>query len=301
MKLKSFILITGSSGFLGSKIYESILINQYNIIILKSKNSKVEFLTDIANNIQYEFSESGIDLVFLNYKIDFIIHTATCYGRNNEDTSFIVKSNLTLPLYLIEKAISNNVKNFFYSGTLLKSSLNPYSISKYQFEMWGKYYSENNKINFVNFKLENFFGPGEGPSKFVSWLLNSLINRVDSLNFTDCLQKRDFIYIDDAINAIQLIINSKPTGYVEYEIGYGNSISVKEFIYLVIDVMSDIIPTQITTNLNFGSLPKRVGEPEKIEANIQNLIALGWKPKYNLEEGIKETINHIIKQNNLDV
>ena len=290
------VLLTGSSGFLGKKILDKLLSLNHIIIILKSinsRNSKVN--DDLFQIIEYDFDEVGIDNLFTNYKIDFIIHTATCYGRNNEEDSFVLKSNLILPQYLLQKAVQYNVDSFFYTSTLQNELLNPYTISKNQLKQWGQYYSINNKINFINIKIEHLYGPGDDKNKFVYWLLHGLISNTPSMNFTKGIQKRDFIYITDAVDAIELIIKAKNIGYCEFEIGTGKAITLKKFIKLSQKLVSKIMNTKIETVLNFGAMPVRIGEPSKIEANVKNLRNLNWKINYSIESGLEKTINDILK------
>ena len=290
------VLLTGSSGFLGKKILDKLLSLNHIVIVLKSinsHNSKVS--NDLFQIIEYDFNEFGIDNIFANYKIDFIIHTATCYGRNDEEDSFVLKCNLSLPQYLLQKAIKHNVDSFFYTSTLQNELLNPYTISKNQLKQWGQYYSINNKINFINIKIEHLYGPGDDKNKFVYWLLHGLISNTPSMNFTNGIQKRDFIYITDAVDAIELILKEKNIGYCEFEIGTGKAITLKKFIKLSQKLVSKIMNTKIKTVLNFGAVPVRIGEASKIQANVESLINLNWKINYSIEFGLEETIIDILK------
>jgi nucleoside-diphosphate-sugar epimerase len=290
------VLLTGSSGFLGKKILDKLLSLNHIVIVLKSINSYNSRVNDdLLKIIEYDFNEAGIDNLFANYKIDIIIHTATCYGRNNEEDSFVLKSNLNLPQYLIQKAIKYNVDSFFYTSTLQNELLNPYTISKNQLKQWGQYYSTNNKINFINIKIEHLYGPGDDKNKFVYWLLHGLISNTPSMNFTKGIQKRDFIYITDAVDAIELIIKKKNIGYCEFEIGTGKAITLKNFIKLSKKLVSRKMNTKIETALNFGAVPERIGEPSKIQANVKNLINLNWKINYSIEAGLEKTIIDILK------
>jgi nucleoside-diphosphate-sugar epimerase len=107
-------------------------------------------------------------------------------------------------------------------------------LSKKHFLDWLKSYSDG--IGCFNVALEHFYGPGDDPTKFVTYLVHSLLRGESALDLTEGLQKRDFIYIDDVIDAFISIINysfSVGSGFYEYEVGSGAPIEIREFVSLL--------------------------------------------------------------------
>lgn len=100
-------------------------------------------------------------------------------------------------------------------------------------------------------------------------------------------QKRDFIYIDDVVNAYRLLIRQEYNSlkhFQEYGIGRGIPIAVRTFVELVHKI------TKPTTRLNFGALPYRENEIMVSYANTEMLDQLGWKADVSANDGIKAII-----------
>ena len=158
------LLITGINGYLGSNLAIRYK-DKYQIIGLEYDTSNLSRIKDY--NFTVFSTKDGIsENLFNDFKIDAIIHTATLYGRNNELNIEIFKSNLYLPLLLLEKAIANKCQLFINTDTALKRLTSPYSISKKQFKDWLKFFSFQKQIKVVNLKLEHFYGPATSDSNF---------------------------------------------------------------------------------------------------------------------------------------
>jgi nucleoside-diphosphate-sugar epimerase len=143
----------------------------------------------------------------------------------------------------------------------------------------------------INVKIEHMYGVLDDENKFIYWLINQLKNNVEKIDLTSGIQKRDFVYIDDIVNAYNAIIENidKLSDFEEFELGMGNSIEVKEFIDKIYKELSR--SQTINTILNFGAIPYRDNENMNMEANIIKLNKLSWKAKVSIEYGIKKILN----------
>lgn len=287
------ILVTGATGFLGSHLVKRLLAEKYEVIILKRSFSSIERIADIlslSNLYIYDIDKCGLEKPFHeNTKIDAIIHTATCYGRKNENITNVLETNMLFPLKLIEIASFFNTPVFLNTDTILPKHLNYYSLSKKHFLDWGKQFAIEKKIHFINIKLEQVFGEGDDNYKFVNHVIRNLLKNTEELKLTQGEQKRDFIYIFDAVSAYMTLLSNihlSSSFFLEYEVGSGQSISIKEFVQLIHGL------TKSKTRLSFGSLPYRKGEIMFSKANVQELIKMGWQPQYSLEAGLSKTINY---------
>lgn len=287
--MKKRILITGVTGFLGSNLAKTLLAEDHDIVALKRKSSSLQRLASVAPKIKYfDIEDLDFDNLFrICGKIDTIIHTATCYGRNNESVSDIFSANTELPLKLLDAGSRAGVKVFINTDTILNKYLNLYSLSKNQFLQWGKYFTLHQHISFVNLRLEHFYGAGEDPNKFSAYVINSCLNNVPQLELTKGEQKRDFMYIDDVVSAYVLIIEKFDTftnSFTEFDVGSGQSVSIREFVETVHQL------TASKANLAFGALPYREGEVMNSVPDISGLQALGWHCQYDIKTGLKKVI-----------
>lgn len=287
--LNKRVLITGITGFLGSHLAKALIDHGYEVVALKRQSSELNRISTILQKLtlldieNIEFSTPFL----ISGKIDAVIHTATNYGRNGESASDVFAANTAFPLKLLEAAIQADVGIFINSDSILDKCLNLYAISKNQFLQWGDYFSKKNKIHFINMKLEHFYGYGDDNSKFTAYVINNCISNTPALKLTLGTQRRDFIYIDDVVSAYLAVLNGENINkewFAEYEIGSANSISIRTFVETVHRM------TVSKTKLEFGSVPYRDNEVMDSQANISALEALGWRCKYNLEQGLKLTI-----------
>jgi len=286
-KIVKNIFITGGSGYLGSALIRRLIDNGYIVYCLRRSISKVDRLENISKKIFWvDDYNLNFDKFFEINSIDYILHCATNYGRNEQDPIATIDANLLLPLRILNAASKHGVKAFINTDTILDKRINHYSLSKNHFYDWLLNYS--NIIKCVNIKLEHFYGPNDDPTKFISYILNELLNNSDCIDLTAGHQKRDFIYIDDVVSAFISIIDSIDKSLImfdEYQVGTGYSISIRD----VVNLMKELTGNS-TTSLNFGKIPYRYNEIMNPKINIIKLSNLGWAPKYNIAEGLIKMI-----------
>lgn len=285
------ILLTGVTGFLGSNLALAFIEKGYEVIALKRKSSSLKRIESILAKIQlYDIEDIDYSIIFNSHeRIDFVIHTATCYGRNNETPWEIFDANTGFPLKLLDAASVANVSKFINTDTILDKYLNLYSLSKNHLLEWGRFYSMKNKIEFINMRLEHFYGPGDDDSKFTSYVINHCISNSSTLKLTLGEQSRDFIYIDDVVNAYLAVLNREnilDNWFSEYDVGSGESVTIRKFVEMTHRI------TKSKIDLDFGAVPYRVDEVMNSKANIAELKNLGWSCKFNLEQGLKLTISN---------
>jgi CDP-paratose synthetase len=284
------ILLTGSTGFLGSYLMKSFVNSGSNIIALKRAASDTYRINDCLSRVTlYDIDSITLAEVFMKHKIDIVINTVTNYGRKDANITSIVDTNVAFGLKLLEESINNNVIAFINADTLLEKNVNSYALSKAQLVDWMKFLSNKN-TKIVNIKIEHMYGPKDDKNKFIYWLIDKLKQNVKSIDLTSGIQKRDFIYIDDVISAYEIIIKNinHLLKYEEFELGSGKSIEVRNFIENIYRKLSKGGDT--CTQLNFGVVPYRENENMNMVANTEKLNNLGWKPKFSIQDGINKII-----------
>ena len=289
--MKKKILLTGVTGYLGSYLANALVSSGHEVIGLKRKSSSLRRVKSISSKIKLVDVEALDYEVFfqVNKNIDIIIHTATCYGRNYESVSEIFSANTVFPLSLLDAGSLSGVQFFLNTDTILDQYFKLYALSKNQLLQWGKFFSKQGGIRFVNIRLEHFYGPDDDPSKFSAHVINSCLRNTPELSLTKGEQKRDFIYILDVVSAYMVILekmDSFDSSFVEFDVGSGKSVSIREFVETTHNLSSS------ETILAFGAIPYRQGEVMNSEADISKLKALGWQCKYDIEEGLKQVIDH---------
>lgn len=287
------ILITGSTGFLGSKIVKKFVEQGYDVVALVRKNSRLKRINDIEGHLDIFFLDenlNNLNILFETYKIETIIHTATEYGRNSK-TSNVFITNVILPIRLIEIGLENGLKNFLNSDSFFGKSefqnvnyLSDYTTSKKYFLDYLISNSKNFKA--VNLRLEHVFGEFDSDTKFVTSILYKLLNHENEILLTDGLQKRDFVYVEDVVCAYFKVFTNIDMidNLTEFEIGRGESVTVRQFVQLMAN------QTKSKSKLIFGGISNKKNEIPNSVANIKLLQNLGWQPKYDLNTAIAKMI-----------
>jgi len=282
------VLLTGATGFLGSMLLRRLLKEGYALTILKRSFSQTHRINDLMPSIQsFDLDKTELVEISRHVKAHYIIHCATDYGRKNVSVSDIIQANLVLPVSLLSLRDNFQCKCFINTDTIIDKRVSSYSKSKKQFREWLEYFSD--QLVAVNVALEHFYGPGDDKSKFISSVIDNLLRNADHIDFTAGEQQRDFIYIDDVVEAFLLIIknaSSAGKGFYDYEIGTNRLISIKDIVKMMKNMTGNTV-----TKLNFGVLPYRENELMLSSVNTEKIRSSGWVPKYTIEAGIQHTVN----------
>lgn len=283
------LLITGATGFLGSSLTRALASCGHEVVLLKRSFSNCRRIADLLPRmVSYDLDLVSLEEVFSREQgVSAVIHTATCYGRSGESCSEVFSANTVFPLGLLDLASSAGVAAFVNTGTGLPRFLNPYALSKQQFAEWGRLYADKKEIRFINLELEHFYGTGDDESKFSAHVIRSCVNNLPELNLSSGEQLRDFIHIDDVIDAylfvLERVIDSSKY-YQDIGLGSGRPVKIRSFVEAVHGF------ARSTTRLNFGAIPYRDNEVMESCADLTALKELGWFPKISLEEGIGRTV-----------
>jgi nucleoside-diphosphate-sugar epimerase len=283
------VLITGATGFLGSKLTAKLLDfpEAYRVTALKRSQSNTWRIAHLTDLRLVDIGQEPLADLFATARFDIIIHCATDYGRNSAAQSDIVETNLLLPVRLLDLGIQHGLSVFVNTDTMLDKGVSSYTLSKRQFREWLE--NTASRIVGVNVVLEHFYGAGDNQSKFVTRVIRDLIAEVPSIALTRGEQKRDFIYIDDVVEAFVCILarvaTSRPA-CLDYQVGTGNSVTLREFMSTAYELCG-----RPCTQLDFGAIAYRPNEPMDVKVDLAPLHALGWSPRWPLRQGLATTIS----------
>ena len=286
------ILLTGASGFLGGALVRDFAQGTNELAVLARKTSDLDMLSrDVDKLSIYRFDEaSDIYKVVDNFKPDIVIHTACCYGRQNEALPTLIYVNIEFGSIIIDALnATKNVSTFINIGSALPSEHSLYAQTKNFFSECGmQYIAETaSKTTFIDLKFQHIYGPDDDNQKFVSHLISSCLSDQCDLPLTAGDQVRDFIYIDDAISAIMTVIENqdKFSQNASIEVGSGFGLKIKDLAEKIKRL------TKSRINLKFGFHPYRKNEVMHCVADITTLQSLGWKPMFTIDSGISKILD----------
>jgi len=302
------VLLTGSTGFVGANILRRLVtLGDYEIHITTRKNSNLWRIKDIIedphviNHVVDLRDYEQLDSVVHQVEPDYILHLATygAYPTKQIDTETIIQTNFTGTRNLIDTSLDIEYRCFINTGssseygfkkkpmaeTDVLEPVNMYGVAKAASCLYSQAISKINNKNIINLRLFSVYGYYEEPIRLIPTVARHIIEG-SSLDLTEGKQKRDFIFIDDVIDAyLRIMNNNKNLGGEILNIGTGIQTSVRDVVKLMVELSNSKI------KLNFGKKPTRDIETFYWVADINKMKKmLRWEPKYSLEEGLKKTL-----------
>ena len=220
--MKQKILITGSTGFVGSNILNLLLKkNVYIYDVLRNKNKKNKKIRDLKKNKNYSpiFYKKFNDLEreLKKIKIDIVINCATYYtGKNDiKNIENLVQTNIIFCSVILE-SLKNKIKKFINFGSMMEyshgnqfSPKNFYAITKYTFQKIEEFYKLNYKnIKFYDLKLYETYGDNDERNKIIPTIIKNYAKNKDIKIISKNL-KMNFVHIESLMRVIYTIIFNK--------------------------------------------------------------------------------------------
>jgi len=303
------ILVTGSSGFIGSHFVEKLLENNHTVIGLDNldpyynpnyKRHNLNELKKHSNFISIEGSfldNDLLNLIAINYNIEVIVHLG---ARAGVRTSLYLpieysKNNIIGTLNLLEIARKHNINKFVFasSSSVYGESANipfseveacdkpesPYAASKRSCELFGYNYHSLYGIDFTALRFFTVYGPRSRPDMAIFRFFNSIFKRKKLYLYGDGTASRDFTYITDITNGIFSAMNKK-LGYEIINLGMENPISIKTLINKIEQIVGK--------KAIIEQLPKQKGDVKKTYANISKARRLlDFNPVIDIDTGLQ--------------
>ena len=317
------ILITGGAGFIGSHLVKHFVkkYKNYNIINVDKLTyaSNVDFLMEINNFKNYTFVQADIcnlneiEEIFKNNKISAVIHLAAESHVDNsiENALEFAKTNIIGTINLLElsrKNWANNTNNLFYHistdevfGTLNEYGIfdensnydphSPYSASKASADHFVRAFFDTHKLPVIISNCSNNYGPNQHKEKLIPTVINSLIKKLKIPVYGNGLNVRDWLYVEDHVEAIDLIFHRGNVGET-YCIGGNNEIRNLDLIKLIIKQFDSIKKNKNSSIDLINFVKDRLGHDYRYAIDISKIKnELGWEPKTSIDIGLKNTLN----------
>jgi len=309
--LKEKIFIAGHNGMVGKACLKKIKsLNTYDIIFQDSQKLDLRDYESVKN-------------FFIENKPDIIINAAARVGGIHANSTYpfqFISENLIMQYNLIKLAHDFNIKKFIFLGSsciypkFSKQPITENSLLTGSLEQTNEWYaiakiagikmieSLRNQFNrdYVSLMPTNLYGPHDNFDLKTSHVLPSLIRKFHDAKITNSntvelwgsgTPLREFMHVDDLADSIIFCLQ-KTLPHSIYNIGFGKEISISDLALMVKDLIG--FKGKIEWN---STMPD--GTPRKL-MDSSRINQLGWKPKINLKDGIKETYNwYLSNLNNL--
>lgn len=304
------LLVTGGAGFIGSCFVRHELKKHpdYKIINLDALTycGNIENLKDVENNPNYRFVHGNIcDKKLVRELVaesDCVINFAAESHVDNsiKRPEIFIETNVQGTLNLLQASKEIGVERYlqvstdevygtlgktgyFYETTPLAPN-SPYSASKASADMLVRAYRETYGLPTLNTRCSNNYGPYQYPEKLIPFFISQLLKGEKVPVYGDGLNVRDWLYVYDHCEAIDVVLHRGKLGEV-YNIGGHNEKTNMEITHLILDAMGK-------DESSIKYVEDRLGHDRRYAiANDKITSELGWEPSITFEEGIKITID----------
>lgn len=319
------VLVTGGAGFIGSNFVRYMLSAHpdYRIVNIDALTyaGNLESLADIADNPNYRFIKCDIrdteqvKAVFDSEDINYVVNFAaeSHVDRSIVDPAIFLMTNVEGTRVLLDEAkrrwkvepdnkysreYKEGVKYLQVStdevyGALGKTGMftettplspnSPYSASKASADMFVRAYFETFGLPVNITRCSNNYGPYQFPEKLIPLMLNNCLKGKPLPVYGDGLQIRDWLHVSDHCRAIDCVLHDGKVGEV-YNVGGNNekaNIEIVKLIIAAVGASEDLITY----------VKDRPGHDRRYAIdNTKITTTLGWAPVYTFEQGIKETV-----------
>lgn len=300
------ILLLGGQGFIGQNLCMKLLEEGHEVIVLEkfvNEERRIEGIKyiegDFLNKETYAHYLEGVDVVY------HMVSTTNANNSNNE-MERDVRDNVIGTINLLDTCVEKQVKKVIFissGGTVYGNPIevpikethptNPicsYGITKLTIEKYLSLYHHLYGLDYTVIRLANPYGPYH--QNLTQGLINVIINK--SINdetleiWGDGKVERDYIYIDDAVEALSMVKDMSTEEKV-FNIGSGQSHSICDIINEVERTAGKTIQKEF-----------KPARSQDVPVNVLDITrareVLGWEPKTELEEGITNTYNYQVKK-----
>lgn len=298
-------LVTGAAGFIGSHLSDRLLDDGYQVVGIDDLSSgKLANLPNRFDLRNLDLRDSQVRDVVAEIRPDVVLHLAAqmSVAVSAREPVLDADVNVSGSLNLLEgiravEGLSAKFIHFSSGGTVYGEPeelpagestpvqpLSPYAASKLAIETYLPIYEKFCGMKHAVIRLGNVYGPRQDPhgeAGVVAIFAKAMLQAQPLKIFGDGTDERDYVYVDDVVEAVIRIIESPLSGPFNIATGIGtNPNTIFRHIASLTDHTADPIYA-----------PPRAGDIEKIYLDVSKArIELGWVPKVSLEDGLKGTV-----------
>jgi len=308
--MRKKVVVTGGAGFIGSHIVEYWSKQNADVLVLDNLRSGFEKNLNGFKNVTFvKGSITDKDVVFsVLENADYVHHLAAMISvpESVENPFECVSINVNGLLNVLEASAKHKIKKIVHSSSaavygdnpvspktisMKPEPKSPYGITKLDGEYYLQSYLENFGLQTISLRYFNVFGPRQDPkSQYAAAIpifVNNALQNKEIIIYGDGEQTRDFIFVKDVVAANVLAATTENVNGT-FNVACGSAISINQLVNLVLEL------TNSKSHIRYEK--ERAGDIKHSLASIEETKQqLGFQPKHDLLEGLKETINYFIQ------
>jgi UDP-glucose 4-epimerase len=302
-------LVTGGAGFIGSHLANRLVNDGHSVRILDNfSTGSLNNLSEVDGKVEiFEGDIRNYDRVRdITEDRDIVMHLAAQVSvpLSIQDPIASHEVNVIGSINVLEAARQAKVQKVVLASSsaiygnsqilpILErnepSPLSPYAAGKLAGEYYARIYWETYGLPTVSLRYFNVYGPKQNPKGDYAAVIPKFINVLNEGNrpvvYGDGEQTRDFIYVDDAVEANVLAAFNRNMVGQEINVASGRKHSLNELLKSLLDLMNVEIEPEYSH--------PRSGDIKDSFANIEKLCSFGFSPKVEFRVGLDRTIKHL--------
>ena len=313
------ILITGGAGFIGSNLCEALLAQEHNVVCLDNfSTGKIKNILPLITSYPETFKLIVGDIRNINdckkaiHGMEYVLHEAALGSvpRSINDPITTNEVNIGGFLNMLVAARDAGIKRFIFAASsstygdseslpkvedTIWKPLSPYAITKYVDELYADIFARTYGIEYIGLRYFNVFGKRQDPmgayAAVIPLFINTLIAHESPIINGDGEFSRDFTYIDNVIqmNLLALATTESSTINQIYNTAYGERTTLNELVKYIQTFLGAYDPMIRSIKMIHGT--NRAGDiPHSLASIDKAKNLLGYAPKYNIQEGLKEVV-----------
>ena len=303
------VLVTGGAGFIGSHLVDRLLQEGHDVAAVDDlSRGKRRNVSKSARFYKRNIASSWMDGVFRRERPTVIFHLAAQMDvrKSVEDPMFDAHVNVVGLLNVLQLSVKYGVRKVIFASsggaiygeqtqfpateTHATTPLSPYGITKLVGEHYLRYYQQLAGIQTVSLRYANVYGPRQDPhgeAGVVGIFVQKMLRGEQPIINGNGRQTRDFIFVDDVVEANLAVLGKDVTG--PYNVGTGIETTINDIHKLL------AAATNRGTKEIHG--PGKKGEQARSVIDSTKLRhELGWEPRVALDEGMKRTVEYFKTQ-----
>jgi nucleoside-diphosphate-sugar epimerase len=278
------VLVTGASGFLGRHLVASLQRHGCEVIGA-SRSTGFDVTSDSLplRRVDYVFHLAALTGVPASWHDPVGFHRVNAHG-----TVRVLEQcrQAQLPLTYVSAYVYGRPHTLPISENAPIQANNPYAYSKFAAEEACRFFAAHCDLNVTVLRPFNIYGPGQDARFLIPSIAQQAIDPTRSrIELQDLAPRRDYVYVDDVVNAIEVVARSGITG--TFNVGSGESHSVAD----VVEILRRIAGTDKPV---VSAKCRRPNEIDDVRADIGAIVAaVGWRPAITIEEGLRRIVGDL--------
>lgn len=286
------IVVTGADGFVGFRLVNALRKLGHEVIEYTRKDGDITAISFPKKHIDHVYHLAALTSVPESWKNPKEYYRVNTLGTLNVlDNCVLSSCSMTfMSTYVYGQPLYNPIDE-----NHPKNPNSPYALSKSIGEELCTFYHKVHKLPITVFRSFNIYGYGQSSTNLISTIFNQLLDvNLKEVKLLDLTPSRDYVYIDDVIQALVCSLREYEEMRV-FNIASGESYTVQQ----VYDIVQDVVGIKKPV---ISAHVERKNEVSEIRGSIDLIREiLGWKPNFNFYQGIQETLNAYLKVNNASI